>query len=564
MMIVDDKPEDLAVLLDALARRFGSDYRVVSHLSGRAALENLEQLEATGEELALVIADQSLPEMTGLEFLQRVHETHPKAQRTLLVSWGDKTASQMILRGCAFGQLDNYLYKPWSPAEVHLYPAVGEYLADWTRAHGPRLEIVRVVGRHPSPRAHHLCDMLDRNGIPYGFHQVESEEGAELLRQAGLDDSQLPVVMLPDGHALRDPSGAVVCEALGVTDAEERSCDVAIVGAGPAGLAAAVYGASEGLSTIIIEREAVGGQAGTSSMIRNYLGFPRGISGGELTQRAYQQAWVFGTKFVIARRVNRLRANGTARILTLSNGVEITAQAVVIATGAAYRRLEIPSLDRFVGAGVFYATPSDTRILEGKDVVVVGGANSAGQAVLHLARSARRVTLVIRGDALDTDMSDYLVRAILRKSNIDIRLSTEVVDGAGQRALERVVLHDRNHDAAEELPTDALFVFIGVEPHTTWLSGSVGRDREGFVITGHDIDRAKAGWRLEREPLPLETSMPGVFAAGDVRLGSVKRVASAVGEGSAAVRYIHEYLAAPAALDAGDSLDTAASIAAST
>nr|NIR42461.1 response regulator [Gemmatimonadota bacterium]NIR75673.1 response regulator [Candidatus Kutchimonas denitrificans]NIR99652.1 response regulator [Gemmatimonadota bacterium]NIT65927.1 response regulator [Gemmatimonadota bacterium]NIV22096.1 response regulator [Gemmatimonadota bacterium] len=303
IMVVDDEPEALAELQDALSRRFGADYRVVSHLTARGTLEELERIEAEGGELALIIVDQWMPGMPGIELLGQVHDIHPRAQRALLVAWGDKTASQMILRGCAFGQLDNYLHKPWSPAEVHLYPAVGEYLADWTRAHGPRMEVVRVIGADPSPRAHRVCGLLERNGIPHGFYVSDSPEGERLLRQAGLDDSRLPVVLLPDGHALVQPSDADISDAVGLTDVEERECDLAIVGAGPAGLAAAVYGASEGLSTIVIERDAVGGQAGTSSLIRNYLGFPRGISGGELTQRAHQQAWLFGTKYVFGRQV---------------------------------------------------------------------------------------------------------------------------------------------------------------------------------------------------------------------------------------------------------------------
>ncbi len=498
--------------------------------------------------MALVIADQWMPEMKGIELLSRVHEKNPESQRALLVEWGDKTASQTILHGCAFGQLDNYLHKPWAPAEVHLYPAVGEYLADWTRAHGPRMEVVRVVGEQHSPQAHSVCQFLERNGIPHGFHLAESREGDRLLRQAGLDDSRLPVVVMSDGLVLVDPTSADLADSLGANDLEEHSCDLAIVGAGPGGLAAAVYGASEGLRTVVIEREALGGQAGASSLIRNYLGFPRGISGGELAQRAYQQAWLFGAKYVFGRQVARLRAAGPDRVLTLSDGSEITARAVVIATGARYKRLAVPRLERFVGAGVFYATPGDARLLEGEEVVVVGGGNSAGQAVVHLAKSARQVTLVVRGEALESEMSDYLVRSILRLPNVEIQLATQIIDGDGDKGLQHIVLEDKVRNTTDVLRTAALFVFIGVEPHTAWLPAPLLRDPEGFIITGSDIDRTAAAWPLDRDPLPLETSLPGVFAAGDVRLGSVKRVASAVGEGSAAVRYIHEYLAAPADL----------------
>jgi len=315
IMVVDDDPRSLAALLDALARRYGGDYRVVSHLSPQAAIEECERIRADGEQLALIIADQWMPGLTGIQVLARAHEVHPAAQRALLVSWGDRTATPAILQGCAFGQLENYLQKPWSPPEVHLYPAVGEFLSDWTRTHGPRMELVRVVGDDPSPRAHELRDLLERNGIPHGFHLADSDEGSRLLERTGQDGSRLPLVILLDGLVLVDPSNAEVLDSLGVSNLEERTCDLAVVGAGPAGLATAVYGASEGLSTIVIEREAIGGQAGTSSLIRNYLGFPRGISGGELTQRAYQQAWLFGTKYVLAREVSRLRASGIDRIL---------------------------------------------------------------------------------------------------------------------------------------------------------------------------------------------------------------------------------------------------------
>jgi thioredoxin reductase (NADPH) len=549
IMIVDDEPQSLAALLDALARRFGGDYRVVSHLSAQAALSDLERIKGNAEQVALVIADQWMPEMPGVDLLGRAHEIHPTAQRGLLVAWGDRTAAPTILQGCAFGQLENYLHKPWSPPEVHLYPAVSEFLADWTRAHRPRMELVRVVAGHPSPRAHEICELLERNGIPYGFYVAESEHGRQLLQRAGLDGSRLPVVILLDGHALVNPSNPDISDALGATNLEQHTCDLAIVGAGPAGLAAAVYGASEGLSTIVIEREAIGGQAGTSSLIRNYLGFPRGISGGELAQRAYQQAWLFGTKFVFAREVSRVRASGIDRILSLSDGVEITARAVVIATGATYRRLGIPSLERFERAGLFYTGFfADPRLLNGMQVFVAGGGNSAGQAVVEAAKSAKEVTLLVRGDNLEANMSDYLVQQIRRLPNVQIRLLTEVVDGDGDSALERIVLRDHARGTKETVSADALFVLIGAKPHTEWLADTVQRDGHGFVITGRDLDRAGTGRGLARKPMRLETSMPGIFAVGDVRMGSVKRVASAVGEGAVVVQYIHDYLASPVAL----------------
>jgi thioredoxin reductase (NADPH) len=544
ILAVDDNPVELAALLDALARRFGGDYRVVSHLSANAALDDLRRIQAEGESVALLIADQWMPETNGLEFLGRAHEIHPSAQRALLVHWGDKTATPAILQGCAFGQVENYLQKPWSPPEIYLYPQVGEFLADWTRAHGPRMEFVRVVGDDPSPRSHEIRTVLERNGIPHGFYLADSEAGLRILERAGVDGSRLPVVTLPDGRALVAPSNEEIADSLGGSNLEDRSCDLAIVGGGPAGLAAAVYGASEGLATLVIEREAIGGQAGMSSLIRNYLGFPRGISGAELAQRAYQQAWLFGAKYVFARDASRLEARGADRIVTLSNGIEITARAVIIATGATYRRLEIPRLERFVGAGVFYFVPGDTNPIRDRNIFVAGGGNSAGQAVLHLSKAARKVTLVARGSPLEAGMSDYLVQQIRQQPNIEVRLQTEIVDGDGEGSLERIVLADRASGTQETAALDALFVLIGALPHTDWLAGAVDRDRNGFILTGADLRRSRGGSPGLPPVERLETSMPGVFAAGDVRAGSVKRVASAVGEGAVAVQHIHEYLAA--------------------
>src|SRR5918911_2645352 len=512
IMVVDDEPQALAALRNVLARRFGRDYRIVSHLSARAALDGLERIRTDGEEVALIIADQWMPEMTGIEFLGRAHEIYAAAQRALLVEWGDQTAAPMIIEGCAFGQIENYLHKPWSPPEVHLYPALSDFLAAWTRTHGPRMELVRLVGDYPCSRVHEIREFLERNGIPHGFYVAESEQGKRLLQQAGLDGSRLPALILPDRHVLAAPSNADIADALGASNLEERTADVAIVGAGPAGLAAAVYAASEGLSTIVVEREAIGGQAGTSSLIRNYLGFPAGISGGELTQRAYQQAWLFGAKFVFARGVSHLRPSGLNRILTLSDGTEVTARAAVIASGAAYRRLDIPQLERFRGMGVFYTAlsfdaPGDARLMKDKTVLVVGAGNSAGQAVVHLSKNARKVMLLVRGNSLERSMSDYLVRDISQRPNVEIRLQTEVVDGDGDSALQRVVLLNHARGTQETVPADALFVLIGAQPHTEWLGDTLQRDRKGFIITGSDLDRADVGWSLEREPLPLETSM---------------------------------------------------------
>jgi thioredoxin reductase (NADPH) len=549
IMVVDDQPGSLAALRDALSSRYGQDYRVVCYDCAGAALLHLRAIAEAGEPVALVIADQWMPDMNGVELLAQVHGIHPSAQRALLVDWGDRAAAPAILHGCAFGKLENYLRRPWDPAEVHLYPAIGEFLAEWSRAVGARVELVRVVGEEPSLRAREIIELLRRNGIPAGFYTPGSPRGRELLRTIGIDEPRLPVVILLDGFALEDPTNIEIADALGATTVEERTCDLAIVGAGPAGLAAAVYAASEGLRTVVIEREAIGGQAGTSSLIRNYLGFPRGLTGNELGQRAYEQAWLFGTRFVFARGASRLRLEGEQRVLCLSDGMEISARAVLIATGASYRRFGIPRVERFLGMGLSYVAPAEVRpLVEGMSVVVAGGGNSAGQAALHLARHARRVVLVVRGARLEQGMSDYLVQDLLRQANVEVRLGTEIVDATGANTLEGVVVRDPATGRREELPASLLCALIGADPHTDWLEGVVQRDSHGFLITDRDLERS--GCALpDREPVPSETSIPGVFAAGDVRAGSVKRVASAVGEGAIAVRYIHEYLAAPVALD---------------
>ena len=530
IIIVDDRPHGLSALVDAIVRRYGADYRVVGRRSANAALDELARARTDGEEVALVIADQWMPEMPGRELLQRAHEIAPDAQRALLVGWGDTRASGEILQGCALGQLDNYILKPWSPAEVYLYPVIGDFLAAWARTHGPRLELLRVVSEDRSRRGYELRDLLERSGIPHGSYSADSDAGRRLIADAGIDGARLPAVVLFDRRVLQDPTNAELAELLGPTDVEQHRCDVAIVGAGPSGLAAAVTAASEGLATTVIEPDAVGGQAGASVLIRNFLGFPRGISGAELAQRAYQQAWLFGARYVLARRAVALRADGTGRILTLDHGRELTASTVIIATGAEYRRSGVPQIDRFLGMGVFYVAGADIAMaLRGHDVVVYGGGNSAGQAVIYLARTARRVVHVVRASELAKHMSAYLVNEIRRLPNVELRLDTEVVDADGAHGLERITLR-HSSGRTEEIATRVLFLMIGAHPHTDWLDGVLERDRAGFLVTGGP-DR-----------LLLETSMPGVFAAGDVRSGSTKRIASAVGDAAVAVQVIHQYL----------------------
>jgi thioredoxin reductase (NADPH) len=539
IMVVDDEPAALAAMLDALTRRFGGDYRVVPYLSAPTALEAVSKIKEDGEEIALVIADQWMPGMTGNEFLGQVHAIEPMAKRALLVDWGDHAASPTILQACALGQLDNYLYKPWTPAEVHLYPLVSEFLAEWTRIHRPAMELIHIVGDELSARSNEVRELLNRNGIPYGFHHTTSPMANRLCEERGIEPTTVPSIFLLDGSMLTDPTDAEIMDALG-ENPHELSCDLAVVGGGPAGLTAAVYAGSEGLRTLVIERHVIGGQAGASSLIRNYLGFPRGITGAELTQRAYQQAWLFGAKFVFAREATQLRTNGAKKTLSLSDGREITATAVIVATGAEYRRLEVPEIERFVGRSIFYTTFGETRLVRDLDVAVTGGGNSAAQAAIHLAAFARRVTLVVRAPSLEKGMSDYLVQQIRGAPNIDVRLGAQIVGAEGNDLMERLAIRDKASNAVETVPAKLLFVLIGAMPHTDWLAGTAQRDAKGFIVTGHDV--ALESWPLGRKPMSFETSVPGIFATGDVRLGSMKRVASAVGEGAGAVQQVHQYL----------------------
>jgi len=438
--------------------------------------------------------------------------------------------------------------RPWGHPEERPYPLIGELLSAWVKTTGrARLAAIRVVGRRRSPRSHQLRNLLERNGVAYGFYFDDSAEGRQLLREAHQDGTRLPVVVMWDGRVLVDPSVAeIVGAASGETRPEPAVYDVAIVGAGPAGLAAATYGASEGLHTLQLEREAVGGQAGTSSLIRNYLGFPSGVSGGELAVRAYTQAFNFGAEYVYGSPAAALRPEGPELVVTVADGTEVRSRAVVVASGMAYRRLGIPALDALTGSGVFYgAAASEARAMKDSEVFVVGGANSAGQAAVHLARYAAQVTVLVRGRSLADSMSEYLIQEIESAPNIAFRCRVAVTGGAGQSRLESLILTDLDSGAADTVDAMALFVLIGAEPRTQWLPDAVRRDQSGFVVTGTDLlegGRPHADWPLKRLPMFLESSLPGVFAVGDVRHGSVKRVASAVGEGSIAIRLVHDYL----------------------
>jgi thioredoxin reductase (NADPH) len=543
LLVVDDETASLVSLTQELESRYGVHYRIISSPSAQEAVARLEELRPDGTKVPLILADQWMPGETGIEFLARARELHPTARRGLLISWGDRSAVEPILEAAALGQIEFYLPKPaWSPDE-QFHRTITEALEEWWRQRGEHFEAVTVIGDYPSPRVHEIRDVLTRNNVPFGFHRSDSEAGRMVLERLGVQSNQGPVVALYNGVVLVEPTNVEVAAALGVdVQPSERTYDVAIVGAGPAGLAAAVYGASEGLTTALLEREAFGGQAGTSSLIRNYLGFPRGVSGVELAWRAYEQAWIFGTNFIYGNPASSLVADGPLRIVRLQDGSEVRSRAVIIATGMSYRRLGIPSLERLVGAGVFYgAATVESQAVVGKHACVVGGGNSAGQAALHLAKYAERVTVLVRSESLATSMSEYLIREIDNAKNVDVRFGTEVVGGGGDARLQYLDLRDRRSGQTEQVPAAGLFVLIGAEPFTGWLPESVSRDAWGFILTGPDVAER---WRQERPPLLLEMSVPGVFAVGDVRHGSVKRVASAVGEGSIAIRMVHDYLAA--------------------
>jgi thioredoxin reductase (NADPH) len=548
LLIVDADPEARAVTESALARRFGADYRVLTAGAPQAALDTLGRLADRGDQVALLAADLHLPGMDGVELLERAHLLHRGASRVLLVAM-DRYYTRIpfselaaLQRATALGRIDFSVVKGWVTPEEWLYPQVQEALSAWTMANRPRHVVYRIIGEQWSPRSHDLRDLLIRNGVPFEFHLPDSQSGRQLIRDFGIDVQRLPALIHHDGSVLHDPDYAEVAAAHGITTKPSSEVfDLAVLGAGPAGLAAAVNGASEGLRTLVIEPRSIGGQAGSSSMIRNYLGFPRGISGGGLAHRAWEQAVLFGAEFVFTQRAIQLRPQGDQRLMALSEGDTAVARAVIIAAGVTYRRLGIPSLDRLVGMGVFYgAAGAEAPAMAGEEVYVVGGANSAGQAALHLARFAARVTLLVRGGSLAASMSDYLITQLEATPNVDVRLHSRVVEGRGEARLEALTVEDVRTGQREQVTATAIFVLIGAEPHTNWLRDVLQLDDRGFVLTGRDIP--EPAWPLQRAPLPFETSLPGVFAAGDVRYGSVKRVAGAAGEGSVAVGSVHQYL----------------------
>lgn len=545
ILLVSCDASVLAALEADLARRFGNDTRIVAADSPAAGLARLQELADLDEPVALLIADHGMAEMTGVQFLVRAHALHPMAKRILLVE-RDYTAANPIVPAMTLGQIDYHLVKPWFP-ERGLYPAVSEFLASWADTGSDDFTLFRIVAAENSSRAYEIRDLLTRFNMPFTFHLAGSPGADDLLREVAQVDSAKPIVVRHDGRVLVDPSDGALIEALGGgTHIGEDVYDIAIVGAGPAGLSAAVYAASEGLNTIVLEREISGGQAGASSRIRNVPGFTWGIGGHDLTRRACEQAWLFGANLVFARQATSLRSSHAQHVLALADGQEIAARAVVLALGVSWRRLGIDRLEQLIGAGVFYgAAASEARAMKGRHVCVVGAGNSAGQAAAHLAKHADLVTLLVRGDSLEKSMSEYLISELRATPNVSVRLGVELVDGEGDEQLQAVVVRDRESAGVERIPTSGLFVMIGAEPHTEWLAGTLERDESGFVLTGNELragDDGAGDWPLEREPALLETSVPGVFAAGDVRHGSVKRVTTAMGEGATVIQLVHRHL----------------------
>jgi thioredoxin reductase (NADPH) len=546
LILLSDNELVLARLAADVGRRFGGDCTIIAESSPTRALARLEKPpDHPDERIAVLIVDEQMAEMAGVEFLARAHRLHPQARRVLMVEY-DYRKTVPVVGAMTRGQIDYHLSKPWLP-ELGLYPAVAEYLADWAKTQDPTVVMFRAVGSQWAPSSHTLRDTLDRMHVSYTFHADDSVEGEALLDELGVDPNRLPVLVRFDGKVYVQPDKSDTLAAHGAkTTTDTQRCDVAIVGAGPAGLTAAVYAASEGLDTLVLEANLPGGQAGTSSKIRNYPGFIHGVNGVAFAYRACEQAWLFGADLVFAQPAALITSNGAEHHVRAANGAIVAARAVVLATGVAWRRLKVPNLERLVGAGVFYgAAASEARAMRGCDVYVIGAGNSAGQAAVHLAKNGARVTMVVRAESLSSSMSTYLIDEIASTRAIDVRVCCEVVDGDGDDRLESVTLRDNRTGAREPRRASALFVMIGGQPHTGWLDGVVQRDRAGYVLTGRDLlrdNRAPANWPLTRLPLMLETSTPGIFAAGDVRYRSVKRVASAVGEGAMAVQLVHEYL----------------------
>ncbi len=542
ILVTDDDPLVAEAIARDLRERFGAHHRIVRTTSGSEALDVLARLALRDQPVALIVTDQRMPQMTGVELLTRAREHAPDAKMLLLTAYADTDAAITAINDIG---LDYYLLKPWDPPEERLYPVVDDLLEAWQRDHPEREAAIRLVGHRWSDRTHELKTFLARNHVPYQWVDVELEAGERLAGLAETSPEDLPLVLLPDADALRSPTTLEVAEALGLrTRAEQPLYDLCIVGAGPAGLAAAVYAASEGLRTVVVEREAPGGQAGQSAAIENYLGFPRGVSGSDLAQRAIAQVGRFGAEMLVAREVVGLEVRGPVRAVLLAGGGEIEARAVVVASGVSYRRLPASGVDDLAGRGVYYgASASDAAQVAGEEVYVVGSANSAGQAALNFSRHAKKVVMLVRGPSLTASMSRYLIERIEATENVEVRCDTQVISASGRDHLECLTLRTDGAEP-ETVRTGWLFVFIGAAPRTGWLGDDIVRNEHDFVITGQELLRHPARrWLLDRPPFGLESSVPGVFVAGDVRQDSMKRVASAVGEGAMAVHLVHRYLA---------------------
>ena len=543
ILAVDDDPAVGRAIERDLRHRYGSRHRVLLADSGEAGLGIVEQIVRRGEPVALLVADQRMPGMSGVEFLGRALKMAPQAKRILLTAYADTEAA---IRAINELRLDHYLMKPWSPPEARLYPVLDDLLEDWEADSAARLSEpgLRLVGHRFSAESHATRDFVARNGVPYRWLDIAEPEARRLMLAARLDDAELPVLVFEDGETLVRPSQGEIAARIGLhTAAELPFYDLVILGGGPAGLAAAVYGASEGLRTLLVERHATGGQAGQSSRIENYLGFPSGLSGADLARRATAQARRLGAEMLTAREVLAIRENGPSRVVTLDGGVEIGCHSVVVATGVHYSRLEAPGVERLTGSGVYYgAAPAEAAAVESEDVVVVGAANSAGQAIVDLATRARRVTVLCRAEGLEKSMSHYLIERIRSLANVEVTTRAVVTAASGEDRLQELTVSVAGREA--RLSATAAFVFIGARPQTDWLGDTVARDAGGFIVSGAEVRRidGRHRWRMERDPYPLETSLPGVFVAGDVRDQSIKRVASAVGEGSMAVQLVHQYL----------------------
>ena len=544
IVTVDDDPGVSRAVARDLRRRYGEQHRIVRAESGDAALDALREMRLRGDEVAVIVADYRMPGMNGIEFLERAMDLYPTARRVLLTAYADTGAA---IDAINVVDLDHYLLKPWDPPEEKLYPVLDELLSKWQEEERRPVHVTKLVGHRWSARSSDVREFLARNQVAYRWYESEGPDGQRLLAAAQADGLRLPVVITPDGEALVEPTDAELASCVGLATTPSKDFyDLIVIGGGPAGLGAAVYGASEGLRTVLVERTATGGQAGQSSRIENYLGFPDGVSGAQLTERARRQATRFGAEVLTTRDVVGLDVNGSARTVRFSDGGTIDAHTVILATGVSYRQLDAPGLEEMTGRGVYYGSAlTEATACTGQDIYIVGGANSAGQAAVYLARHAKSVTILVRGSALERSMSYYLIQQIREIGNISVRTCTEVIGAGGSDHLEWLTLRDTTTGATETVDAGWLFLFIGAAPLTDWLDGVVNRDQRGFVVAGPDLstegDRPR-GWELDRAPYHLETSVPGVFVAGDARAESAKRVASAVGEGAMAVMLVHRYL----------------------